>query len=121
MKGFTFVELIIVVGIIALLSTLAAVGIPYALKSSRDGVRANSMNDVRTALELYHLRNFQYPNIPNDFCGLLTTLTGGNYLSFQPKDPRTQTNLCSGPGDGNVTIGGAMYNYTATPAAGTAS
>lgn len=111
----------VVVTVIAILSAMAVVGYPYYIKSSRDGVRGSIMNDVRTALELYYLRNLNYPNSPNDFCGLIPVLTGGNYLLVLPLDPATQTSICNLSSDGNRYTGGAMYTYIATPSSGVAA
>lgn len=108
----------IVLAILALLAMVGLAAMSRVLMQARDAKRASIMHDVQNALELYNVRNQQYFNTANDFCGVMNILVTGNYLPTAPVDPKTQTAIC---GVGNSYIGGAMYNYTATPAAGTAS
>ncbi|MBI3559148.1 type II secretion system protein [Candidatus Gottesmanbacteria bacterium] len=117
MKGFTFIELLIVIAVMVLLATIGT-ATSRILMQARDVKRASIMHDVQNALGLYDIRNGQYFNTTNDFCGVINILVTGNYLPVAPFDPKTQTAIC---GVGNSYIGGAMYNYTATPSSGTAS
>lgn len=116
MKGFTFIELIIVLLIIALLAAVGVTAAQRALMQARDAKRASIMHDVQNAMGHYNLQNQGYPQVI-DFCNLISALVP-NYLTDPPVDPKTQTAIC---GVGNSYIGGAMYNYTATPSSGTAS
>ena len=88
------------------------------MMQARDAKRASVMHDVQVALELYNVRNQQYLNSINDFCGTVSVLVTGNYLPVAPMDPKEQTVIC---GTGNPYVGNAMYNYTATPSSGIAT
>lgn len=85
-KGFTLIELMIVISIIALLALVALVSFVQAGKSSRDSKRLTDLEQVKAALVLYRTDNTFYPaavgtDIP------YTTLA--SYLSGQtPRDPK---------------------------------
>jgi len=60
--GFTLLELLVVIGIIAVLVSLAAVSYSSAQKSSRDARRRSDMKTVQNALEQYYSASqFEYP------------------------------------------------------------
>lgn len=52
-KGFTLVELLVVISIIALLSTLAIVALNSARQKSRDAKRVADIKQIQTGLEMY--------------------------------------------------------------------
>ncbi len=60
-KGFTLVELLVVVAIIAILATLTAVGATAAIRSARDATIAMNMTNVIMALEAYRAEHGEYP------------------------------------------------------------
>jgi len=53
-KGFSLIELLVVIGIIGLLSTLAIVKINSVRKMARDTRRMNNLRQIQTALILYN-------------------------------------------------------------------
>lgn len=59
--GYTLVELLVVLGIIALLATLVAPRVIGYLSSARSDVAAAQLKNIESALELYYLDNGQYP------------------------------------------------------------
>lgn len=120
-KGFTLIEIMIVLVILAVLSALGIMAFTRVIMQARDAKRQTVMNDLRQALGRYNLINQQYPNSPNDFCGTIYTLVSGNFLDLQPLDPASGQPICVSGNDGNKTIGRVMYNYIATPSSGTAS
>lgn len=60
-KGFTIVELLVVISIIGLLASIAAVLLTNARKQARDNRRIEDLKQIQTALELYFKDNKQYP------------------------------------------------------------
>ena len=60
-KGFTLVELLVVIGVIGLLSTLAIIALGSARTKARDAKRISDVKDVRNALELYFADYGNYP------------------------------------------------------------
>lgn len=61
-KGFTLVELMIVIAVIAILATLGLVGFRSAQQSARDTQRLNNIRGMQAALECYFSVNGQYPD-----------------------------------------------------------
>jgi prepilin-type N-terminal cleavage/methylation domain-containing protein len=60
-KGFTLVELLVVISIIGLLSTLAVVSLGSARSRARDARRISDIRQIQTALELYFADQGIYP------------------------------------------------------------
>lgn len=86
--GFTFVELLVVITIIAVLTGAAAVSFTGTSRRSRDARRKLDVENIRSALELCRSENGGYPlAVYNDVvCGTET------YLTDTPKDPKTEEN-----------------------------
>jgi len=62
-KGFTLVELLVVISIIGLLSTIAIVSLGSARAKSRDTKRIADMKQFSTALEQYYSDQGGYPAV----------------------------------------------------------
>jgi len=60
-KGFTLVELLVVVTIISVLASIAAVSYSRFIKQSRDARRKTDIEQVRAAIELFRNFNGAYP------------------------------------------------------------
>ena len=60
-KGFTLVELLVVIVIIGLLSTLAIVALNSARAKARDAKRVSDIKQLQTAYELYFNDQNKYP------------------------------------------------------------
>lgn len=60
-KGFTLVELLVVITIIAILSVIGLTIYTSTLKSARDARRLADLRDLKNALEQYYAQNQQYP------------------------------------------------------------
>ena len=60
-RGFTLVELLVVVAIIGLLATLSVLALGSARVRARDAKRLSDIKTVQTALELYHNDQGRYP------------------------------------------------------------
>lgn len=86
-KGFTLIEMLIVITIIALLASLILVGMGGARAKTRDSRRIADLHNVMNALELYYAKFYDYPDGSN-WGGLMTTLIGGGIgVTRIPKDP----------------------------------
>ena len=127
-KGFTIVELLIVIVVIAILAAISIVAYNGIQQRARDSQRDVDIVAVVKALELYYIDNGQFPAIaPNG-----STATGmGNYwavttdgswsvlasalvpkyLSKLPEEPVKQTNVDPRFG---AALGYAYYANTAT-------
>lgn len=85
-KGFTLIEMLVVLSILALLVAGVAVSLPNQGKNARDSRRKVDIESVRSALELYRTdqTNGNYPG--GTYATLSTTLTP-IYLQTIPVDP----------------------------------
>lgn len=113
-KGFTLVELLVVVAIIALLSTLAVVALGSARTKARDAKRISDIKQVQTALELYFTDQNGYPVAAT---GLVLGGTGATILSTNGFSDTAGGTTYMGALPSNPTPNGTPYTYTA----GTAS
>jgi general secretion pathway protein G len=82
-KGFTLLELLIVIVIIGILALLIIPNITSAPKKARDTKRKTDITTVRKGLEEYFVNNNVYPNA-------LTDLTTGSapIVKTLPTDPK---------------------------------
>ncbi len=62
LKGFTLVELIVVITILAILSTISFISVQNYIKDSRDANRLATLSNIQQALEIYYLQTRLYPN-----------------------------------------------------------
>lgn len=79
-KGFTLLELLVVIGIIGLLASILVVNLTGARKRARDTKRVADVRNLQTAAEDYYGKNGMYPTV------LTNLVTGGN-ISIWPIDP----------------------------------
>jgi type II secretion system protein G len=106
-SGFTLIELMVVVAIIGVLSSIGMVNVRQALEKSANSVRKETLSALRTAIYNYYLDNGRfpsggpgatvvsgieiyakgsgggYPNVEEWIPGL-----GSKYLKNLPKDPQ---------------------------------
>lgn len=115
-KGFTLVELLVVITILAILMTIGIAVYSGVQKNARDLRRKSDLRSIKIALELYYQANGQYPSstwvgsgaAPNAWISGLDS----NYMSQGvPVDPFKQT---SGNPWNNPAI--FRYAYTSTVA-----
>lgn len=96
-RGFTLVELLITIGIVAILSSmLYSIG-PSSRQFARDSRRKADLEQIRSALELYRNSNSTYPPCTvGTGCTINTTnvpaLTS-SYISEIPTDPSGTSRL----------------------------
>ncbi len=60
-RGFTLIELLVVISIIGALSSVVLAGLSKSRTQARDGIRRQSLIQLRTALELYYAQVGSYP------------------------------------------------------------
>ena len=87
-KGFTLIEMLMVVAIIAILASVFLVGLRGFRGSAYDARRLSDLQKVQGYLEIYYNRNREYPNAAS-WVELSTALTGdsGAGISSIPNDP----------------------------------
>ncbi len=64
-SGFTLVELIVVITILAILWAIAFISLQWYSTDARDSTRISDISIMRTSLELYNLEAWKYPNPTN--------------------------------------------------------
>ena len=86
-RGFTLIELMVVIAIIGILSSIIVAGLNGAREGARDAERISDINNIALALALYYSDNGYYPcTIYTNSCGALTPFTP-IYMSTVPTDP----------------------------------
>lgn len=116
-SGFTIVEILIVIAMIAILATIIVVAYNGTQQCARDSVRKSDIHAITAALENYYTINGKYPTSSGS-----TTINGGwsttadaswqnlvnqlvpTYSSSLPKDPSSSA---GSPG----IYGGSAYDY----------
>ena len=78
-KGFTLVELLVVISIISLLTSIVLASLNDARKKARDSARISSVLQVQKALAMYFSENGHYPTYNG--AAALGQLVAGNYIS----------------------------------------
>ncbi|TSC56728.1 MAG: hypothetical protein G01um101418_612 [Parcubacteria group bacterium Gr01-1014_18] len=112
-KGFTLVELLVVVSIIGLLSTLAIVALGSARVKARDAKRVSDIRQLQTAVELFYSDKNGYPLVAAG--GLVLGAGAGSVLSedgfVAAADPALKS-VYMGKVPKNPLPGGKDYKYT---------
>lgn len=118
-SGFTLIELVVVIALVLLLSTLAVIALGSAREKARDAKRLSDVKQVQAVLELYFANASAYPEsaepIPLgrgnarclDATGFHATCTDP-YMQPIPADPKETANYLYQSGDE------AGYTITAT-------
>jgi general secretion pathway protein G len=91
-KGFTLIEILVTVIIIAILTAIAVVSYTSINRRSRDVKRKSALEKVRQALEMYRSDNGFYPAVDPSNFGTLSDLSSvlvPTYLPSIPLDPKS--------------------------------
>lgn len=116
-KGFTLVELLIVVGIIGILATLLMANFIGVRQRARDAQRKSDLRQIQSAIEIYRSDINSYPGAPLPACG--SALTGGSpastYMQKIPCDPNGTSYYNSGKyyytsGSNTYSLGACLEN-----------
>lgn len=86
-KGFTLIEVLVVVGIIGLLSAVVLVGIGPFRAKGRDARRISDLRQVQSGLELYYTKNQNYPAAASWDALKTVLIAAGIGVSDIPNDP----------------------------------
>jgi prepilin-type N-terminal cleavage/methylation domain-containing protein len=110
-SGFSLVELLVVITIIAILSVAAYSAVGGNTIKARDAKRKQDITTIQQALELYFAENGSYPTPSSTYSLTAGTAAGQvskKYLSEIPKDPGTKKR------DYQYFISGATYEIATT-------
>lgn len=110
-KGFTLVELMVVMAIIAILATAGISSYGSYIKRARDTARFADMKAIETALISYQSVNGRYPTSddPADATFVVNALQ--EFEGFKV-DPADQTTGCYADKDDTALLGECGYFYT---------
>lgn len=95
-KGFTLIEIIVVVVIIGLLAAVIAPNIFGEVEKARNKKALSDLRALESALGLYRLDNYSYPTTEQGLQALVTRPSGspeaknwrsGGYIKRMPLDP----------------------------------
>jgi len=104
-RGFTFVELMVSIAIIGILSAVVLSGVDRVRKNGRVAQRLSDIKRVQAALDLYYAKNKSYPTTGGSWRGICASYNGGGaytagnglsipglaptYISRIPVDPQS--------------------------------
>ncbi len=92
-SGFTLVELMVVISIIAILATIGLTVYTQAQKSARDAKRQQDLQEIQKALEQYYAVNQNYSSVAS----IYSISNFGSYFAAGavPTDTQTTSNYTS--------------------------
>ena len=115
-RGFTLIELMVVITIISLLTSIVLTSLSTARVKTRDSVRIQTVKEVQKALELYYSDNGRYPltGVTTGVSWTFLTLSGTGPISTYYKpiltpDPANGSALITTYAIEYVTNAGSNY------------
>lgn len=131
-KGFTLIEILIVVAIIAILASVVLVGLGPTQQQGRDARRISDLAEVQNGLQLYFNKCGYFPGAAqanacgaysanNTWAGMSGALTGSNLsIASVPNDPTSGKAYLYGAAAGGTSYTlGAILENTTNPALNT--
>jgi len=116
-KGFTLIELMIVVAIIGILAAIAIPQFANLVSKSQEGRTKANLGTIRSALSIYYGdTEGWYPMEAGTAAGIPSLTLGGKYLSVMPNADLPRTTQSDGHGSMALTVnaptdaGGWYYN-----------
>ena len=107
-KGFTLVEILVVIGIIGLLAVFLVPNLVGARDRAKEAAVKGVMHTTQLAVEAYQMENDVYPlgtNVPlESLCK--NYLMAGGYIAAVPKNPFTGKEYTDADAAGKI-----IYNY----------
>ncbi len=109
-RGFTLLELLVVIGIIAILALIGISSYSAAQKKSRDAKRKTDLRSIQTALEQYYsICGFKYPtpvgtSTNKYFTSIYCPSPTQGIMPTVPKDPDNNNYICTGCNSSQYTI-----------------
>lgn len=112
--GYSLIELLVVISIVAMLSSLAFSTYEFAQQRARDAQRFADMRAIENALRQFYIDNQRYPGTPDDVSTGGELIGVGNdiddalrpYIDPVPRDPLHNA------GSGDAPNSGAFYFYS---------
>ncbi|MBI3638524.1 type II secretion system protein [Candidatus Wolfebacteria bacterium] len=116
-SGFTLIEILIVVAIIATLASVVLVGLGSFRGRGRDTRRISDLRQIQSALELYYAKNQTYPDFPVNFSDPSTSgwlafsnalITAGIGVSNLSNDPLKSQSYAYGTNGQSYVLGAKL-------------
>ncbi|MFZ5353581.1 MAG: type II secretion system protein [Bacillota bacterium] len=73
-KGFSLIELVVVVGILGILAAVAIPRVTSSLDDARENADLANLRSLRNAVEMYFVENGSYPPQPANAAAFATTM-----------------------------------------------
>lgn len=113
-RGFTIIELLVVVSVIAILSLISVFGFNAVQAGTRDSQRSTRVTQLAEALEKYYAKNGEYPScsaLTSSATSAITTLSGLDpTVLVTPKAAAGVTNSID-PSCATLSVGGSTDKY----------
>lgn len=86
-SGFSLIELLVIVSIISLLSSIVLSGLNVSRQKARDAVRRHDLHQIHSALELFYTSRGTYPATNQVWNAYPDGLQDADILPVIPMDP----------------------------------